>query len=175
MSKSHGLYIGRFQPFHNGHNSVVQQIIRDGLRPVIIVGSANINDERNPLSYFKRMQLIKSLYGKAVSVYPLDDYDDWNEWYNYLADSIDLSKSTIYTHVKQSDLTSFEFDGKQFTNCSYNELFEYKGHQLKYLDPYLDRLGNTVSATHIRADEQYACNHLDARIYNQLKDMQWWK
>ena len=35
-----GLYIGRFQPFHNGHLSVVREALKHCNNLIIVVGSA---------------------------------------------------------------------------------------------------------------------------------------
>ena len=53
------LFIGRFQPFHNGHLSAVKEILAAYDECVIIVGSAQENlTERNPLTAGERIELI---------------------------------------------------------------------------------------------------------------------
>ncbi len=175
-----GVFIGRMQPFHNGHNSVIQQIIRDGLTPIIVLGGANITDERHPLDPTARLGLIRQLYTeRQVRILMVNDYDDWDEWYDQINKLLDFalhndSTYTIYSHEKSEDTKSFEFRGKVYKNESHNVLFTSNNIPVKLLPAYHDREGNVVSATQIRADKQYARNHLDARVYNRLKDLQWW-
>ena len=37
----YGIFLGRFAPWHKGHQYVLDQITNDGLEPIILVGSAN--------------------------------------------------------------------------------------------------------------------------------------
>jgi len=175
-----GVFLGRMEPFHNGHNSVIQQIIRDGLTPVIILGGANKFDDRHPLNIVERNKLIQHIYPPhQVRVLAINDYDDWDEWYNEVIKVLDFalhdnSTYTIYSHEKSEDAKSFKFQGKVYENESHNILFTSNDIPVKLLPAYHDREGDVVSATQIRANEQYARNHLDARVYKQLKNLQWW-
>ena len=57
-----GIMIGRFQPFTKGHDETIQEMIRDGVKPLIIIGSIDKDDERNPLTFDERKKLIKKVY-----------------------------------------------------------------------------------------------------------------
>jgi len=181
MKQQHfGIFVGRCQPFHNGHNSVIQQIIRDGLTPVILLGGSNKSDERHPLNSLERAALINEVYtAKQVRILTINDYEDWDVWYSQVINLLEFalpndSRYTIYSHEKSEDLKSFEFQGRHYENESYNILFTTNDIPVKLIPAYHDREGNVVSATQIRADERYARNHLDARVFNKLKDKQWW-
>jgi bifunctional NMN adenylyltransferase/nudix hydrolase len=76
------VYIGRFQPFHLGHLSVVKQALQDAERVLILVGSANVaRDTRNPFTYDERADLITDImhgvmeldWKGRVVIQPLDD------------------------------------------------------------------------------------------------------
>lgn len=56
------LFIGRFQPFHNGHASVLEQMQRDGITHAIIgVGSSQYSrTDDNPFTYEQRRAMIHS-------------------------------------------------------------------------------------------------------------------
>lgn len=56
------LFIGRFQPFHRGHMSALQDILQTGYdHVVLIVGSANISrTDNNPWTYTERELLIRT-------------------------------------------------------------------------------------------------------------------
>lgn len=56
----HGLFIGRFQPFHNGHAEVIRQMYEECERITIIVGSAYTrpNFHRNPFNHNIRQNWI---------------------------------------------------------------------------------------------------------------------
>lgn len=54
-----GLYLGRFQPFHNGHRSVIEQLYDDVDELIIGIGSAersHTND--NPFTCGERIEMI---------------------------------------------------------------------------------------------------------------------
>jgi nicotinamide-nucleotide adenylyltransferase len=72
-----GFYIGRFQPYHNGHQSVLERIAREVDEIVIGVGSAQLSHEQlNPFTAGERVLMItRSLAGLACPFYviPIED------------------------------------------------------------------------------------------------------
>lgn len=78
------VFIGRFQPFHKGHQRVVDRALERAERVVILVGSANTpRSLRNPLSFAERAGIIRAVYEDAVTggrlvIAPLGDqlYND---------------------------------------------------------------------------------------------------
>ena len=53
------VFIGRFQPFHNGHLEVCKQALKYGNKLIIITGSGNSSPSiRNPFTAFQRQQMI---------------------------------------------------------------------------------------------------------------------
>jgi len=174
----YGVVIMRAQPFHNGHNSIIQQIIRDGRKPIIILGGANVHDDRHPLNVATRSALIELVYpDNQVIVRAINDSDDWDVWYQSLYDYVLPTNGTftIYGHVKPEDRITFVCKDRIFTNSTYLDIFELDGIPIEYISTYTDNSGTTVSATTIRTNEQYAIEHLDARIYTTLKEIGWWK
>lgn len=54
-----GLLIGRFQPFHKGHEYVIEQILRENDEVVVAVGSAQLSYTlENPLTAGERVYMI---------------------------------------------------------------------------------------------------------------------
>jgi hypothetical protein len=62
-----------------------------------------------------------------------------------------------------------------YKNESHNICFKVNNIPIRYCETYHDRTGNVVSATKIREDKSYASTHLDARIYKQLEEWEFWK
>ncbi|WOF15403.1 nicotinamide-nucleotide adenylyltransferase [Methanoplanus sp. FWC-SCC4] len=59
MTVDRGLYIGRFQPYHNGHQSVLERISKLVDEIIIGVGSAQLSHEvRNPFTAGERIMMI---------------------------------------------------------------------------------------------------------------------
>ena len=59
-----GLVHGRFQPFHNGHKFLVDEMLKECDLGVILIGSAIKNDEKNIFDIGIRKQMIRSIYGE---------------------------------------------------------------------------------------------------------------
>jgi nicotinamide mononucleotide adenylyltransferase len=180
-SKRYGIFIGRFMPFHIGHNAIIQDIIRDGRIPVIILGGYGKEDERHPLSYDDRINLIRKVYPMGCKFIGIKDQDNWNEWYDSVKcalTDLEINKEQIilYSHNKESDRKDFEYKGKVYQNEFYTKMFEENNVQIKTLEEFVDRKGKVVHASNIRADEEYAIRNLDARVYRTLKDKyNWWE
>lgn len=73
------VFIGRFQPIHNGHLKILREALTRSKRLILLVGSANrARDIRNPWTYHERCDMINScltLAEKARIFYaPLPDY-----------------------------------------------------------------------------------------------------
>ena len=62
-----GLFIGRFQPFHNGHLHVIKQMLEECDEIVIGIGSANSEiTEQNPFSAAKRKKMVEKVMEAEV-------------------------------------------------------------------------------------------------------------
>jgi bifunctional NMN adenylyltransferase/nudix hydrolase len=75
------VYIGRFQPFHNGHLKTIQKAQELASRVVVIVGSANEpRTYKNPFTFEERASMIQKQipWLDPVSIEPLDNsaYND---------------------------------------------------------------------------------------------------
>ena len=97
MTKQHkcGLYLGRFQPLHLGHTSIINQMLDECEKIIIAVGSAQKSGtERNPLSFDFRKYLIEETYYDVLDnivIIPINDrerYSDDSSWGDYLFNQI---------------------------------------------------------------------------------------
>jgi nicotinamide-nucleotide adenylyltransferase len=83
------LFIGRFQPFHNGHLHVAKSLSKKYDDVVIGIGSSQEkNTKNNPFSYNERKAMItKTLKNNKIKnfkIYPIPDlYDDY-KWTSYI-------------------------------------------------------------------------------------------
>ena len=53
-----GLILGRFQPIHRGHIHLMQRALKQCASIVIVVGSTNVSDDKNPFSFDQRKNMI---------------------------------------------------------------------------------------------------------------------
>lgn len=84
MTYEHDLavFIGRFEPFHIAHKSVVDEALKKSNKVAIIIGSANApRSHRNPFTYAERERMIRDSFpedGHRIITVPLEDtlYND---------------------------------------------------------------------------------------------------
>jgi nicotinamide mononucleotide adenylyltransferase len=179
----YGIFLGRVQPFHFGHQNVVNEILLDGLKPLICVGS--INDDRdlekNPLTFTERKDLIETIYSNnEVSIVGVKDCFNWDEWFEGLKQKVkeetgqDISEMTLYYHNKDVDKTTFMYDGQLFKDTFYTDVFEYNDVKMKPIE-FVDRTDFHINANgrDIRHNIDGFKHFIDGRIYHQLKDKGW--
>jgi nicotinamide-nucleotide adenylyltransferase len=78
MEMIRGFYIGRFQPYHYGHQSVIMQIAEEVDELVIGIGSAQLSHTtHNPFTAGERVLMITRALEKSLSlpfyVIPIED------------------------------------------------------------------------------------------------------
>lgn len=87
------VFIGRFQPFHNGHSHVVREALKIAKEVVIVIGSArSARNIRNPFTFEERKAMIEAVFpeetqftyrgdGRRISIVGVPDYPyDENKW-----------------------------------------------------------------------------------------------
>ena len=83
-----GFYIGRFQPFHNGHLSVVEEIATDVDELIVGIGSpGDSHAKRDPFTAGERVMMItKSLVDLDLVTYvvPIEDLERHAVWVSHV-------------------------------------------------------------------------------------------
>ena len=157
----YGIIIGRFQPLHAGHQSIINEIMHDGLTPVVLIGSSESWDlQDNPLKYVERSSLIHQVYGGSVVTLPLpdklSDYT-WAKAFKYMLDNagVDSRECCIYYWHKKGDFNVEPLlrDRFEFRLPTYPDIYE------------------GLSATKIRNDPDKYKKYLDGRVYHKIKDL----
>lgn len=122
-----GVMLTRAQPFHKGHMDVVNQILKENEKCLIIIGSANKKDtKRNPLSVEDRIRMIKqvldlhNLGSTRVSILSLcdwsmeDAYQYAQEWENFLY-------YNIVNAIQQKEFTFYYNDDPETVKKWFNQ------------------------------------------------------
>ncbi len=83
------LFIGRFQPFHQGHLYMIENILENYDRLIIGIGSAQYSDTlRNPFTSEERQNMIERALAeegiKSCQVVTIDDTNDHAIWVSYI-------------------------------------------------------------------------------------------
>lgn len=104
-----GVIIARLQPIHKGHLELVRQALNENDEVLILVGSADKLNKRNPIPIAMRLDLAKKAvieeFGEnadKVKIMPLNDLtdesDDSHDWGFYLYSHIvGITKSPEFT------------------------------------------------------------------------------
>ena len=183
VDKKFGVFLGRMQPIHKGHIANIQQIIDDGLEPIVMVGSTNKLDDRNPLTAIQRKELIQEIFPDLKYISSAEDFDSWDKWFKNIesllkiisdAENIPFRKENFifYVHKKEKDKCEFIYKGKKYFD-NYQKIFEIEGYQKKELDDVLID-GEIIHATKIREDKEYAKKVLPSKIFDKLDKWLFW-
>lgn len=82
-----GLYLGRFQPLHNGHAWAIEWILERCEKLYIVVGSAQTgNEKKNPFTYEERKKMLVAFLRSRkllsrCTILPLPDFFDNDKWF----------------------------------------------------------------------------------------------
>lgn len=103
------VFIGRFQPFHNGHKKVIDRALELAEHVVILVGSSyEARSYRNPFSFDERKEMILSTYRQEATtfhrdfhriiIHPIQDhlYND-TQW-------IEEIQTGVYDNIKSVEI-----------------------------------------------------------------------
>lgn len=139
------VYIGRFQPFHNGHLALLKQALNTAAHVVVVIGSANqARTPKNPLTWQERREMINLALTDAerirVSYVPVRDYYDDARWVQAVRQGVEQIATTLGLTTK----ASIALVG-HFKDATSDYLRRFEGWALRSVD----RTG-PVDATHIR-------------------------
>lgn len=141
------VYIGRFQPFHEGHRSVVERYLARFDSLVIAVGSTDKSrEQKNPLNFEERKRLIRSCY-PDLEVSAIDDEGKTEEgnrrWAEKLgektgADTVitrnDLVKELVREHTKMDVVEPEKIGPDSYSGTEVRRRIQ-SGEEWRYLVP----------------------------------------
>ena len=112
------VYIGRFQPFHYGHQAIVDHVKSLGHQPFLIIGSSIQTSDRNPIRPDKLLNSFnRSDYFKEI----LYDHKSNVEWLRGLETILSrfsrlypLAKLHLVIHNKPSEAGKYGLEPDQF-------------------------------------------------------------
>ena len=93
----HGLCVMRAQPFHIGHQKLIDKMLKECAHVTIALGSAQEQGtDRNPLNYETRKKLIQNVYHihpsyERLTIIGLRDINNPAEWGKFVLDVIQKS------------------------------------------------------------------------------------
>jgi adenylyl-sulfate kinase len=75
--KRYALYIGRWQPFHNGHKFIIDKAMKEGKDVCIAIRDTEISD-KNPYTVEQRIEMIWRVYSDKVKTIVIPDIESVN-------------------------------------------------------------------------------------------------
>lgn len=147
-----GLYIGRFQPFHLGHLSVVRQMSNEMDQSYIILGSADKSEENpNPFTVKERAIMInRVLNGKGIENVSLaGGVEDAGSDRTWLSRCIVILGSTCFMKFSKMDISQVHVYTR---NPIVEKLFSEAGFKIRIPKafPLMEGKREILSATYIR-------------------------
>lgn len=88
-----GLFIGRFQPFHNAHLDDAKNILKECSHLIIAVGSSEKSHSKtNPFTYDERTKMVSSALKaeklKNYIFFPVPDFGNDRKWVEYVVSQL---------------------------------------------------------------------------------------
>ena len=83
------LFVGRFQPFHNGHFESVKRLLRKYKEVIVVIGSSEDSFSRdNPFTCGERIEMIRTCFGmkdlSRLVIVPVPDVNDNTVWVDHV-------------------------------------------------------------------------------------------
>ncbi len=112
MKAKSGIFIGRFQPVHQGHIHALGIAASQVDKLYILVGSANqCRSIRNPWTFQERSQMLRTKLRGAninnIEIVPLNDYrysnTQWMSDVRATAEHFDMGKPVLFGHMKEGN------------------------------------------------------------------------
>jgi nicotinamide-nucleotide adenylyltransferase len=86
-----GLFIGRFQPLHNGHVHALKQVFKEEEQVFIVIGSAQASyTPSNPFTTAERIRMLKAVLNdlgipcSRYQIIPIPDIDNFRYWVTHI-------------------------------------------------------------------------------------------
>jgi nicotinamide-nucleotide adenylyltransferase len=120
MARTRGLLLGRFQPFHKGHEQLVEHIAAEVDEVIVGIGSADASHSvRNPFTAGERIVMITNV---------LEDFDVTS----YVVPIEDLDRNSVW--VSHAESMCPPFDVVYSNNPLVIRLFEEAGYEVRGTD-----------------------------------------
>ena len=149
----HALFIGRFQPFHNGHLHVIQDQITNFSKLIIGIGSSQYqHTQQNPFSYEERKTMITTVldYEQITNytILAIPDIHDPPRWVDHV-----LTITRDFTDVFTNNSHTAELFKEQGFSTHMLGLYEkqkYSGEEIRrrmrHEEPWTDLVHPLVAA-----------------------------
>ena len=168
----HGLSIMRAQPFHIGHQKLIDFMLRDCAQATVLLGSIQEQGtKRNPFSYQLRRQMIENVYRNTkeferLNIGGIEDIHNPPQWANYVLHCIaekfpSLPLPDVYYAGSKDDAEWFK------SCCRYIEIIDRTDPSFPFVSGTMvrdmlkqkdSRWKNFINPVNEHIIEEYFCN-----------------
>jgi nicotinamide-nucleotide adenylyltransferase len=130
---STALFVGRFQPFHNGHLEVIKRLSERYGKVIVIIGSANESGTPdNPFSVEERIEMIRrALEAGGITNFEISSVEDFNDdalWTSAIMKAYDFD--VVYSRNEWTLRCFRKLGVKTRKHCFYHER-KYNGTEIR--------------------------------------------
>ncbi|MBQ8251250.1 MAG: adenylyltransferase/cytidyltransferase family protein [Alphaproteobacteria bacterium] len=110
-----GFAVMRLQPFHKGHQKIIDLMLKENDKAILIIGSKDAQNEKNPYSFKERLTMVQQVYknqikkGKLI-VMGINDIHNPPKWAQYIKTHLPLPATKYYCGTGQ-DAPLFKKEG----------------------------------------------------------------
>jgi len=127
------LLVGRFQPLHNGHLTVIEKLSKRYDKVYIIIGSATESDTlKNPFTVEERIEMIKRvLEPRGITNFEISSVEDFNDdrlWTGAIKKAFDFD--VVYSRNDWT-LECFRRNGKKARKHKFYHEKKYSGREIR--------------------------------------------
>ncbi len=110
-----GFTVMRLQPFHKGHQKIIDKMLKENSKAVLFIGSADTYNEKNPFSFKERLKMVKCIYkdeikNKKLIVCAINDIHNPPLWANHVKSKLPIQANCYYCGTGQ-DAALFKREG----------------------------------------------------------------
>lgn len=123
----HGLAVMRCQPFHIGHERMVDTMLAKCEMVTIVLGSTNVKDPKNPWAFHDRKKMIKNIYSgipecwKKMKILGAPDIHDDVRWSKFILEDVVREYYVESLEVANYPEVDAYFAGSQFDSRWFND------------------------------------------------------
>ncbi len=96
-----GLTIMRIQPLHNGHKYIINKMLAENEKGILVIGSIGVKDERNPFTYEERREMVEAVFAREIAegrlmVCGVKDIHNPPKWVEYIQSQVPVPFDRYY-------------------------------------------------------------------------------
>ena len=111
------IFIGRFQPFHYGHQAIIDSLEATGYTVVVVVGIPVKLSDRNPIDPTTVKDTIQAQFTHPLDIRFILDKDNNTEWIaalDYICSTLHSDDLSLVVHNKPTEAGKYGLPEDQF-------------------------------------------------------------